>query len=178
MNLEQQPPGPDVETAALATGPFAGCRAPRIVATPTPVLSLLPPDFDLIIDRTYVAVARNMAEPALPADASRYTIFDPIHQVRVRLYRADQRLEWLVADVLRATPAPLRAIQLLDEPLYGFPEPQLVLTYAHAHPAASAVPVDCRAFGRGVCTAHVMSGANWAGLGDAVSGGWRHAPQL
>ena len=128
---------------ALAVGPFAGCRAPSAV-TNQPAMRmprLLPPDFALIIDSTYTAVARTMAAPEMAEDTARYTIFDPIHQIRIRLHRADMRLEWLVADILRSTPEQIRSIQLLADTVYGFPEPQLVLTFADS--PAEALAVGC-----------------------------------
>ena len=149
---------------ALAMGVSSGCRADHFGASRPEELQLKPDDLDLVVDRVYLAAARTMAGPAGPED-ERYTVFDTAAQIQIRTYRRDQRIEWLLADILRHAPRTVRVIQRLTVPVYGYPEPQFVLTAVAAPTGWQAVPVDCRSLGLGVCTVELQPLTGWREIG-------------
>ena len=93
---------------------------------------------------------------------------DTFFQIRIRTYDAHRRWEWALADLLEDTPRRVRSIQLLSTPIWGYPTPQLVLTYADAPPAHMAVPVDARGWNLPVCTVDLAPGESWTGISAAL----------
>ena len=149
---------------AIAARASLGCKADHF-GTPRPeTLQIKPEDLDLIVDRVYLAVAGTMAGTAGPED-ERYTVFDAEGQIQIRTFRRGQRIEWLLADILRNAHRAVRVVQQLTVPIYGYPEPQFVLTLVGAPIGWQAVPVDCRHMGLGVCTINLQPFMGWRDIG-------------
>ena len=96
------------------------------------------------------------------------TVFDPLFHVRVLPYSAAQRVEWAMAAILQATPRAVKSIQQLESTVYGYPEPQFVLSFVEAADRHYAVPVDCRGVGGGICTIHIAPAMRWGQLARAI----------
>ena len=135
---------------------------------PMTSLRLVPSEFDEVVDRVFLNVALQMA-PRAPAEIeTRFTVFDPIFQTRVLTHQPGRRWEWTLLAVLRATARPIRTIQRLSEPIWGFPEPQLVVTFDTTPPDHVAIPVDGRPLGNAICTVHLGPRATWETLGQIL----------
>ena len=165
-NDPAEPPPED----AMPRPTYVGCKADHyhaVIRQPTS-LRLVPDDFDEIVDRVFLNVALQMA-PRAPAEVeTRFTVFDPVFQTRVLTHQPGRRWEWTLLVVLRATARPIRAIQRLTEPIWGFPEPQFVVTFETAPPDHVAIPVDGRPLGHAICTVHLGPRATWAALGRVL----------
>ena len=118
----------DVLQCAAAGRAYVGCRADHLLVQSQVPPIFYPEELSVAIDRPLFAAARNVQTPLAGPDDMRYTVFDTVNQIRIRTYRPGLRVEWLIADLLRATPRAVRAVQQLSVPVYGFPEPQFVLT--------------------------------------------------
>ena len=145
----------------LALRPVLGCRIDRLRVDRTPDLEILPAEFREVIDRIFLSIARTMPARAFHTPESRYTIFDAVYQIRVRTHHPEERLEWLLADLLNDTPRPVRTVQLLQDAVEGFPTPQFVLTFHDVPWTHYAVPVDARAMSLGVCTCNFQPTPTW-----------------
>ena len=168
-DIVQQPEGDLGPQDVLRAGPFAGCKAHHWHSRTAFDVALLPEDLALITDRFFLATASVTPETALGEDHLRYTVFDASLQTRIRNYRGHQRVEWLLADLIRSTHRPIRSIQRLDEPVFGYPTPQFVLTFLDAPAHHLAVPIDCRSIGKGICTINVAPESRWFAIGESLS---------
>ena len=153
---------------AMPFGRFGGCRADHLKPTPQIPIEFFPPDLALVVDQTYMAIAQVTPGRLAQGGEDRYTVFDTLFHVRVKLHDRHQRIEILMAELLQSTPRRVRSIHRLHHTVYGFPEPQFVLTFHDAPARNFAVPCDCRGIGGGICTINIAPAMSWTAMGQEL----------
>ncbi|CAE7762521.1 unnamed protein product [Symbiodinium sp. CCMP2456] len=117
------------------------------------------------------------APPLVRSDGGiRFTIFEPNRHVQIRRAGKDWTMIEFIAEAHAAVTFRVGLVQVLAQPLHGFPVPQLVLTPTPVGHHVS-VPTDCRPRGRGVYTlavpltyhrAQVLQAADVASVGSLL----------
>ncbi|OLQ10081.1 hypothetical protein AK812_SmicGene6223 [Symbiodinium microadriaticum] len=75
---------------------------------------------------------------------SRFTVFEAGSRPRLKACGPDWTLQDIIAEAVANALQPVRAVQLIANPIEGLPRPQVTLTYLRAPPLALAVPLDFR----------------------------------